>query len=69
MTENNKIRQEMTEGILQPGEEESGHMFATQRQGEIARLVEEKGAVKIGELMALFSVSVWQPYEFGRAPG
>ena len=33
-------------------------MFATQRQGEIARLVEEKGAVKIGELMALFSVSV-----------
>lgn len=33
-------------------------MFATERQGRIAELVNEKGAVKIGELTQLFQVSV-----------
>lgn len=33
-------------------------MFATQRQGQIVALVNEKGAVRIGELTRLFSVSV-----------
>lgn len=33
-------------------------MFATERQGQILDLVNEKGTVKIGELTRLFSVSV-----------